>query len=66
MKRIDKYTFYTLLGHILYLATAIPLGLAFYSIKNTWGWNILSRGGFHAMQTCMGQQLQKAQQQYLP
>ena len=42
-----------LLGIILYIATAIPLGVVVYSFKNSLGLNIFSRSGYHALTTCL-------------
>lgn len=44
---------------ILWFATAIPLGLLAYSMKNSWGYDTFSRSGFHAVNACLVQEFQK-------
>ena len=44
---------YILLGVVLYVATAIPLGILLYSIKNSLGWEVFSHTGGHALTYCL-------------
>ena len=42
-----------LLGILLYIATAIPLGIAAYALKSSIGFNVFNRSGFHAVTYCI-------------
>lgn len=44
------------LGVFLYIATAIPLGIAAYTLKNSIGFNIFNRAGIHGLTKCIKQQ----------
>lgn len=47
---------------VLYLVTAIPLGMGLYSLKSWLGWNVSAAGGFHSFQRCMMKETQLFQQ----
>lgn len=45
-----------LLAVVLYFATAIPVGIGFYILKNSLGWNVFSKGGVHAVIQCLNRE----------
>jgi hypothetical protein len=54
LKRIALYTFLA----ILYLVSAVPVGLFLYSLKTDAGFDIFSPGGYHAYVQCLGNSFQ--------
>jgi hypothetical protein len=45
-----------ILGVVLYIATAIPLGVLAYTLKNSIGFNVFNRAGIHSFTKCVKQQ----------
>lgn len=60
LSKITKYTLYGLLFLALYVITAIPLGILFYTWKSELGLDVFSRGGYHSYVSCLKQEMTKA------
>lgn len=48
---------------ILWFATAIPLGLLAYSMKNSFGWDTFRYTGYHAFNACLKQEYERQKNQ---
>jgi K+-transporting ATPase A subunit len=61
--KISKYLFIILLALIIYVLTAIPLGMYIYSLKTEKGIDLFKQTGVHSYISCLEQEAYKVRNQ---
>ncbi len=56
-----KWTLILIVGGIIYLATAVPVGLFIYSTKSDLGINVFRKTGFHSYMQCLREEAYKTE-----